>query len=230
MAIGTKGINRISRATGGSQEALLKQLMEQYGTQATPKVSGLGRIMAPLTGIGSIIDAYYDARFQDRDASLGNILKNYGGNLLGGVGTLLTGTNYEQDQKSQGASELLDKIAPGYKNSAIGGSAWGRMGVDILGGLLTDPTTYFGFGPTSLADDVIRGGLTKAGLGKKTIEKLMPQLAGGTMDDVARALNGMGKIGKTTGAQVADNLYVYVMQNVGKSTAKSGALKVLERQ
>jgi hypothetical protein len=226
MAIGTKGINRISRATSGSQEALLRQLMEQYGAQATPKVSGLGRIMAPLTGIGSIIDAYYDARYQDKNASLGNVLKNYGGNLLQGVGTLLTGTNYEQDQKMQGASELLDKLSPGYKNSAIGGSAIGRMGVDILAGLVTDPTTYFGFGPTSLADDVIRGGLTKAGLGKKTVEKLMPQLAGGTLDDVARTLNAMGKVGKTTGAQVADNLYVYVMQNVGKSTAKSGALKL----
>lgn len=213
--------------SGGTQEALLKQLMEQYGEQATPKVSGLGRIMAPLTGIGSIIDAYYDARYQDKDAGILNVLKNYGLNLGQGVGTLLTGRNYEQDQKMQGASELLDVAAPGYKNSAIGKSVLGRMGVDILAGLVTDPTTYFGFGPASLADDVIKGGLKAAGLGNKTVTKLLPKLTGGTMDDVARTLNAMGKIGKTTGADVADNLYVYVMQNVGKSTAKSGALKLL---
>ena len=218
-------IRPINLGSGGTQDALLKQLMEQYGTQATPKVSGVGRILAPLRGIGSIVDAYYDARYQDKDAGILNVLKNYALNLGQGSGTLLTGRNYEQDQKMQGPSELLDKIAPGYKYSAIGGSALGRMAVDIVGGLLTDPTTYLSFGATSLADDVIRGGLTKAGLGKKTVEKLVPQLAGGTMDDVARTLNSMGKIGKTTGAQVADNLYVYVMQNVGKSTAKSGALK-----
>lgn len=210
--------------SGGTQDALLKQLMEQYGEQSTPKVGGLGRIMAPLSAIGSAIDAYHDARYEDKNAGVLNVLKNYGKNLAQGMGTLVSGTNYENMENT---SELLDKLNPNFKRSALGKSAIGRMGIDIVGGLLTDPTTYFSFGAASLADDTIKSGLKAAGVGKKTIAKLLPKLTGGTTDDIVKTLSGMSKIGKKVGADVADNFYVSVMQNVGKGTTKSGALKLL---
>jgi len=215
MAIGSSNIKRIS---SNSQDALLRQLMEEYGRQTTPKVGGLQRLLAPLTGIGSGIDAYHDARFEQGDSGLLNVLKNYGQNILQGFGTLASGTNYED---IEGASALLDKLNPGYKNSAIGGSAVGRIGVDIAAGLLTDPTTYFSFGAASLADDVIKGGLRAAGLSAKGAKKLLPKLSGSTLTDANKILV------KELGADIADKFYVNIMQNVGKSTAKSGALKLL---
>lgn len=211
--------------SGGTQDALLKQLLEQYGGQSTPKVPGISRVLAPLTGIGSIIDAYYDARYGEKDAGILNVLKNYALNLGQGVGTLFTGTNYEKDQRMQGASELLDKAVPGFKQSAIGKNTIGRIGVDIVGGLLTDPTTYIGFGPASLADDTIRGALKASNVGPKTIKNILPKLAGGTTDDIVKTLASMEKVGKQLGPEVADKFYVNVIQTVGKSAAKSGALK-----
>lgn len=205
--------------SGGASDALMRQLLEQYGKEATPKVGTLQRILAPLTGIGSIIDAYYDARFLDRDPGILNVLKNYALNVGQGLLTPFTGVNYEPDQISQGLSETLDRAVPGFKYSALGKSTVGRMGIDILSGLVTDPTTYLSFGATTLADDVLRGGLKSAGLADDAVKKAVKELSGSTLEQATK------KVATEFGDDVADALYVHAVQKVGRGPLKSGALK-----
>ena len=206
--------------SGGASDALLKQLLEQYGEESKPKVGALGRIIAPLTGIGSIIDAYYDARYLDKNPKLLNVLKNYGQNVAQGFGTLATGTNYEPDLISQGIAETLDKALPGFKYSKLGQSTAARMAMDVAAGLITDPTTYFSFGATTLLDDVLRGGLKLAGLSDDIVEGAVKELSGSTLEQALK------KVSSKYGDDVADALYVHATQTVGRGPLKSGALKL----
>lgn len=206
--------------SGGASDALLKQLLEQYGEESKPKVGALGRIIAPLTGIGSIIDAYYDARYLDKNPKLLNVLKNYGQNVAQGFGTLATGTNYEPDLISQGIAETLDKALPGFKYSKLGQSTAARMAMDVAAGLITDPTTYFSFGATTLFDDVLRGGLKLAGLSDDIVEGAVKELSGSTLEQALK------KVSSKYGDDVADALYVHATQTVGRGPLKSGALKL----
>ncbi|HOM78174.1 MAG TPA: hypothetical protein PLT50_03160 [bacterium] len=206
--------------SGGASDALLKQLLEQYGEESKPKVGALGRIIAPLTGIGSIIDAYYDARYLDKNPKLLNVLKNYGQNVIQGFGTLATGKNYEPDLISQGISETLDKAMPGFKYSKLGQSTAARMAMDIAAGIITDPTTYFSFGATTLLDDVLRGGLKLAGLSDDIVEGAVKELSGSTLEQALK------KVSSKYGDDVADALYVHATQTVGRGPLKSGALKL----
>jgi hypothetical protein len=206
--------------SGGASDALLKQLLEQYGEESKPKVGALGRIIAPLTGIGSIIDAYYDARYLDKNPKLLNVLKNYGQNVIQGFGTLATGKNYEPDLISQGISETLDKAMPGFKYSKLGQSTAARMAMDVAAGIITDPTTYFSFGATTLLDDVLRGGLKLAGLSDDVVEGAVKELSGSTLEQALK------KVSSKYGDDVADALYVHATQTVGRGPLKSGALKL----
>lgn len=206
--------------SGGTSDALLKQLLEQYGEESKPKVGALGRIIAPLTGIGSIIDAYYDARYLDKNPKLLNVLKNYGQNVIQGFGTLATGKNYEPDLISQGISETLDKAMPGFKYSKLGQSTAARMAMDVAAGIITDPTTYFSFGATTLLDDVLRGGLKLAGLSDDVVEGAVKELSGSTLEQALK------KVSSKYGDDVADALYVHATQTVGRGPLKSGALKL----
>jgi len=210
----------VNMGSGGSSDALLKQLLEQYGEESKPKVGALGRIIAPLTGIGSIIDAYYDARYLDKNPKLLNVLKNYGQNVIQGFGTLATGKNYEPDLISQGISETLDKAMPGFKYSKLGQSTAARMAMDVAAGIITDPTTYFSFGATTLLDDVLRGGLKLAGLSDDIVEGAVKELSGSTLEQALK------KVSSKYGDDVADALYVHATQTVGRGPLKSGALKL----
>jgi hypothetical protein len=206
-------------STKGTQDDLLEKLLLQYGKQSQPKVGVFNRILAPLTGVGSAIDAYYDAKFEDKNTGILNLLKNYGKNVLQGFGTLATGKSYEN---LEGMSELLDKTNPAWKYSGIGASPWGRMGVDVAAGLLTDPLTYASFGATALkpgvVDDVLRG-VTGGGVSDDIIKAIASK--GGTIDDATKAVLN------TLGQETADQFYKGVLSQVGKDTAKKGALKFL---
>lgn len=208
-------------SSGNATDALLRQLAEQYSEQTQPKVGGLGRILAPLVGIGSILDAYYDARFQDKDAGLLNVLKNYGTNLLQSVGTLATGRNYEQEGKMNQLTDILDRTSPGFKYSGLGQSTLGRIGVDIAGGILTDPLTYVGFGGLSLGDDLVKAGLKGANVTDDVAKTLLPKLSGSTLDDATRFLV------TNLGDDVADGFAVKVLSEASKkgTNLTSGAMK-----
>lgn len=219
----------VNLGSGGTQDALLRQLAEQYSAQSKPEVGALGRILSPVVSIGSILDAYYDARFQDKNKKILNVLKNYGLNLGQGFATLATGKNYEQDEKMQQMSDILDRTNPSFKRTGLGKSAIGRIGIDIVSGLLTDPLTYISFGATTLADDVLKGGLkaavktSKLNIADDVVEGVATKISGSTLDNAAL------QISKDLGADVADNFYINMLKTAGKSgkNLKSGAMKVL---
>lgn len=207
---------------GVNSEVFLRELLEQYGKETQPKVGVVRRLLAPFTGIGSAIDAYYDARFGQGNANIANFLKEYGKNVVGGFKTLATG---KEDEQLQGLSALLEKTNSGFRRSPIGSSTAGRIGLDIVGGLLTDPTTYVSFGLASLADDAVKAGLSAVkkisglNLTDDTVKALSKTLTGSTIDDATRVL------ARDFGQEAADKFYVAATRKMG-SGARSGALKV----
>jgi len=194
-------------------DKLLEELEKKYSKKTKPQVGPLRRILAPVSAIGSGIDAYHDARFEDRDASFLNFLKNYGQNILGGLETLATG---RESDHIEGASELIEKIDPNFKYSAIGSSILGRMATDIIAGIVTNPLTYVSFGAAGLKGAAIDAGVKAAGL-KASVAG---QLKGQTLNEATK------QIVQEFGQQAADKFYVSAAQAMG-SAAKSGAFKVL---
>lgn len=210
-------------SSGGATDALLRQLAEQYGQQAAPKVNPLGRILAPITGIGSILDAYYDAKFREQNAGILNVLKNYGLNIGQGFATLATGKSYEEEGRMEQLTDILEKTDPAFKYSAVGKSPILRTGIDIAAGILSDPLTYATFGLSSLTDDVLKAGLKATGLTDDVVKGIVPKLAGSNIDEATRFLMS------NFGDDVADSFAVNVLSEASKQglNLKSGSLKVL---
>lgn len=212
------------KAKASSNEELMNLLLEKYKEDLRPRAGLLERILAPISGIGSGIDAYYDARFQDQDASAFNVLKNYLTNVKQGFQTAATGKKYED--RLEGASELLDKTSPWYKQNVTNPRA--RGAVDVLSGILTDPTTYVGAGVVGLADDAIKAG-TKAiakNVGKDAAAKISREIAGETLEGATK------KLSQTYGEEVANKFFDTVNTKFGKSANKQavkvGGVKVTE--
>lgn len=210
---------RSSKSATGNDE-LLKALAEKYAEETKPRVGVLSRLLAPIVGIGSGLDAYYDARFGDRNASVGNVLKNYGTNVLQGFQTFATGKQYED--KQQQLSDILDKTSLSFRQG-LGKSKFARSALDIAGGIVTDPLTYVTFGAGGLTDDAVKAGA-------KGLSKFIPKGAG-TADDFIKPLVGRTiddatkEIASKLGQEAADSFYTKALNKMGKS-ANSGALKV----
>lgn len=205
------------KAKESSNEELMNLLLEKYKEDLRPKAGILERVLAPLTGIGSGIDAYYDARFEDQNAGAFNVLKNYLTNVTQGFKTAATGKRYED--RIQGASELLDKTSPYYRQNVT--NPWVRGGVDIAAGIATDPTSYLTVGISGLADDAIRLGVKSISksIGKEAASKVGRELVGETLEGATR------KLSETYGDDIASKFFDTVNTKFGKSANKQ-AVKI----
>lgn len=164
--------------SGLSQLAEKAGLGKQAGviTDDTTKLSALQRLGK---GLGAFNPA--EAILTGQEKGLGAGLMEYPKDIVKGIGSAITGTDYEPDRRS--FSDVAEKM--GVKNSIA------KFGIGFAGDVLLDPTTYFG---GAIAKGI---GATAKGAGEialKGIGKLAPEteaglrLAGtGLQDAIGRA-------------------------------------------
>lgn len=215
---------KLRQSSSASTNAeLLKLLSEKYNLNPQPKAGVMERLFAPIVGIGSTVDAYHDARFQDKNTGILNLIKNYGQNVAGGFKTFATGNR--QEDKINELSDILDKTSTSFR-TGMGKNPITRSAIDIISGIATDPTTYMGLGAVGLSDDLVKVGVKSAikTTGSKASRKaaldLIPELLGKNIDEASTL------VAKNFGPEAADGFYRGIM-NKGGSKIKSGALQVL---
>ena len=194
MALNYTSLAKRSGSYGSSQD----ELFNLMGEQQRPKVGALSRLLALPSALGSVPDAIYGAKYENK-----NPLTEYFKNIGSGVATTLTGKKYGEDLKT--TSDILKK-----GNVLAGsdlGSRIGRGALGFIGDVALDPTTYLTFGTaglgkagakaalTGLSDDVLKQ-VAKKGLKSKLIGELAE---GGTK-------NIMKKFGKELGETTAQRL------------------------
>lgn len=141
-----------------------------------PKLGVLGRLSAGLSAFNPA-EAYLTGKEKGFATGLGTYAKN----IAQGVGSAITGTDY------QGERRYFKDVAKeaGIENKIA------QFGIGFLGDVLLDPSTYFG---SSLAKGIIKTVSVGSKVGLKVIGKVAPEVetglkmaGGGLSDAIGRA-------------------------------------------
>lgn len=179
---GTSGKGRLSSSSskfdlntieGLNNYANTKGLGKQSGeiVNETPKLSFLQRLGK---GLGAFNTA--EAVLTTKEKGLGSGLLNYGKGIATGIGSAITGTDYEPQRRTY--RDVVEQL--GVENSIA------KFGLGLIGDILLDPTTYFG---GAIAKGVTKGGKLLAETGLSGVGKLAPEsevalrTAGGALKD-----------------------------------------------
>lgn len=127
----------------------------------TPRLSVLQRIGK---GLGALNPA--EALLTAQEGGLVSGLKKYATGVAEGVGSAITGTDYEGERRT--FSDVVDKM--GIHNSIL------KFGLGVAGDILLDPSTYFG-GAIAKGIGKAAGIGTEAAL--KTVGKVAPKVEEG---------------------------------------------------
>lgn len=128
----------------------------------TPKLSFLQRVG---TGLSALNPAEAILTGMEKKNVGAGALK-YGEGVIEGVGSALTGTDYQGQRRY--FSDVAEKL--GVKNGIA------KFGIGFLGDVLLDPSTYFG---GAIAKGIGFGAKGVAKIGLKGIEKVAPEVSAG---------------------------------------------------
>lgn len=117
----TEGLIQTARGVGLGKQA------ESIVT--TPKLSFLQRLGKGLSAFNPA-----EAILTGAEKGIGAGIKSYFGGIAKGIGSAITGTDYETDRRY--FSDIAEKL--GIKNGIA------KFGIGFVGDVLLDPTTYFG--------------------------------------------------------------------------------------
>ena len=206
---GFTGITKKSKADLSTLEGLTQKAQEagfskeaNVITDTTPKLSFLQRLGK---GLGALNPAEAILTGVEKGASSGFL--EYVKNIAQGVGSAITGTDYEGNRRT--FSDVAEKL--GIKNSIA------KFGVGFLGDVLLDPSTYFGGAIAKGIGTVAKG---TAGLAVKGIGKIAPEaetglkMAGTALQD---ALGKAFQYGYKSSRGATDDVFPYPL-NLGYGT------------
>lgn len=169
----------LSSVTGLSALAESKGFGTEAGkiTDTTPKLSFLNRLGA---GLGAFNPAEAILTGTEKGAVSG--VGEYGMDIVRGLGSAITGTDYQEDRRT--FKDVAEKF-----NIENG---WAKFGVGFGGDILADPTTYFGGAIARGLGWTVKGATS---VGLKTIGRVAPEVetgiravAEGVKDAAGRAL------------------------------------------
>jgi hypothetical protein len=126
-----------------------------------PKLSLLGRLGK---GLGAFNPA--EAVLTGQEKGVGAGIAKYATGIVQGIGSALTGTDYEGERRT--FSDIAEKY--GVTNGIA------KFGLGFLGDVLLDPTTYFG---GAIAKGIVQGTKIGAKVGLKGISKVSPAVGEG---------------------------------------------------
>ena len=169
---GLAGLAGIARQTGKPDLSTVEGLMakaQQSGlgaeaaaiTDTTPKLSVLQRVGK---GLGAFNPA--EAILTGTEKGVGSGLLKYGKGIAQGVGSAITGKDYEGQRRY--FSDVAEKL--GVENGIL------KFGIGFLGDVLLDPTTYFG---GAIAKGVIGATKGVTGVALKGVGKVAPEVEQG---------------------------------------------------
>lgn len=130
-------------------------------TDVTPKLSFLQRLGK---GLGAFNPAEAVATGTEKGVGAGVL--EYGKDIATGLGSAITGTDYEPNRRS--FSDIVDKM--GIHNGIA------KFGIGLAADVLLDPTTYFG---GAIAKGVLKGLKVPTELGLQGLGKLAPEAEAG---------------------------------------------------
>lgn len=143
------------KATELGYEADLKKIAPE------PKLSFLQRLGK---GLGAFNPAEAILTGQEKGAGKGVV--KYGKGIATGIGSALTGRDYEEDRRT--FSDVAEKM--GVKNKVA------KFGIGFIGDVLLDPSTYFG---GALAKGLVKAGSVATGTALKVVGKVAPEVEAG---------------------------------------------------
>jgi hypothetical protein len=150
----------LSSAEGLASYAKSLGLDEQVNKiTAKPKLSTLGRLGKLVGSFGT-----GEAVATGLEKGFGAGLLKYGEGIVKGLGSAITGTDYEGTRR--GYSDIAEKY--GIENGIA------KFGLGFIGDVLLDPTTYFG-GAIAKGLGMATNGAAKIGI--KGLEKVSPEVA-----------------------------------------------------
>lgn len=192
----TEDLQQVAQRLGLSRE--VEEIINQK-----PKLSTLQRISA---GLGSFNPA--EAILTGKEKGLGAGLLEYPKGIIKGIGSAITGTNYQGERRY--FKEVVQEL--GIENKIA------QIGIGFLGDVFLDPTTYIG---GAIVKGILKGvGVVgRTGLGVAT--KISPEMGGAIKISTEAFQDALGSAFKA-GYKTTGGLTDKVISTMGK-TAKAQA-------
>jgi len=141
----------------------------------TPKLSVLQRL---TKGLGALNPA--EALLTGQEKGIGAGIKKYASGVVKGVGSAITGTDYEGERRS--FTDVVEKL--GIENSIL------KFGLGVAGDIFLDPSTYFG---GAIAKGLTKGVSAGSNIALKGVGKVAPKVEEGLRLAGQGAKEALGK-------------------------------------
>jgi len=191
-----EGLAQYARSAG-----LDKQVSGILGESGTPKISALQRLSK---GLGAFNPA--EAILTGTEKGFGAGLLKYGEGIVRGIGSAITGRDYEGQRRY--FSDVAEKM--GIENGIA------KFGIGFLGDVLLDPTTYFG---GAIARGLGAGVKGASGLAVKGISKVAPE-TGEALLKVGEGLQDALGSAFVAGYKTTEGIKQKVLSAMGKVSQK----------
>jgi len=168
MAFKIYGTTSTSTPSLSSSEGLASFASSKGYQQEVDKITGQDNKLGFLQRIGKGLGAFNpaEALLTGMKKGVGAGIKEYGKDIATGIGSAITGTDYEVERR--GFKDVAKKL--GIKNKIA------QSGIGFLGDVLLDPSTYFG---GALAKGITAGVKIGTRAGLKGVSKISPELGQG---------------------------------------------------
>lgn len=166
--LANKGSNASQKIDLSSQEGLVQKAQEADLGKDAEKIIDEKPKLSFLQRLGKGLGAFNTANAVNTglEKGLGQGIIQYGKDIISGLGSAITGNDYESERKSY--ADIAQKI--GIENGIA------KFGIGFAGDVLLDPTTYFG---GTLVKGLTLGTKNATNIALKGIGKVVPETEAG---------------------------------------------------